>query len=215
MNWSGAISGETSYRYDNGFRIIEERVNGANAVALTYDADGQLSTVGALAARRDVATGSMGDTGDGGPARLANLESLALVAAAPDGSVYIGTGNSKTIRMVSAAGIITRVVGTGGFCVRSACPAVLNMPALQIPFSQLKGLDVSPDNVLHFTDRQFRVAMRVTKPLPGFDGADIAVASEDGSALYRFDASGRHLTTRNSSCTACRSSILSILLEPP
>lgn len=37
--------------------------------------------------------------------------------------------------------------------------------------------------------------IRATKPLPGFDGSDIAVASEDGSALYRFDASGRHLAT--------------------
>ena len=140
-------------------------------------------------------TQNMGDTGDGGPARLANLAGPELIAAAPDGSVYIGTGNGRTIRKVSPAGIITRVVGTGGSCFARTCPSVLNMPALQIPFSQLKGLDVSSDNVLHFTDGQFRVAMRVTKPLPGFDGADIGVASEDGGELYRFDASGRHLTT--------------------
>ena len=36
---------------------------------------------------------------------------------------------------------------------------------------------------------------RVAPPLPGFDGSEIVIASEDGSEIYRFNATGQHLET--------------------
>src|SRR4029434_10479534 len=32
---------------------------------------------------------------------------------------------------------------------------------------------------------------------PGFSGTDIAIASEDGAQIFRFDSTGRHLNTVN------------------
>ncbi|MDB4914048.1 MAG: hypothetical protein JWM95_1692, partial [Gemmatimonadetes bacterium] len=138
-----------------------------------------------------------GDTGDGGAARDATLRGAAQMAAGPDGSVYVAT-NANVVRRIRPDGIIVRFAGTGSSCstIRPPfCPNPITGNALQTPFPNITALAASPDNVVAIGDASYRTVIRVTKPLPGFDGNDIAVASEDGNALYRFDGSGRHLAT--------------------
>jgi RHS repeat-associated protein len=137
-----------------------------------------------------------GDTGDGGLARDATLRGAGQLAAGTDGSVYVLT--NLLVRRVGPDGIITTVAGTGDSCRIGRvpfCPTTLNGNAQQTPFPFITALAVSPDNTLLIGDGTYGTVIRVTKPLPGFDGNDFAVASEDGSELYRFDASGRHLAT--------------------
>ena len=62
---------------------------------------------------RVAGTGTAGDTGDDGPATDAQLNSPFGVAALPGGGFLIADADSNVVRKVSAAGIITRVAGTG------------------------------------------------------------------------------------------------------
>ena len=52
QDWSGPITGSVSYGYDNHFRRTSIRVNGADAIGLGYDADGLLTTTGAMTLTR-------------------------------------------------------------------------------------------------------------------------------------------------------------------
>jgi NHL repeat len=60
-------------------------------------------------------TGGWGFSGDGGPAKYAQLNSVAEAVETPDGGLLIvDTGNNR-VRRVSPAGTITTVAGVGGF----------------------------------------------------------------------------------------------------
>ena len=47
-SWSGLISGEVSYSYNNDFAVTAQCVNGADCVAYSYDADGLITAAGNL-----------------------------------------------------------------------------------------------------------------------------------------------------------------------
>jgi RHS repeat-associated protein len=57
VQWSGPLAGQVNFTYDNDFRISSISVNGANALTMAYDADGLLTTAGALALSHDSANG--------------------------------------------------------------------------------------------------------------------------------------------------------------
>jgi hypothetical protein len=58
--------------------------------------------------------GAPGDTGDGGPATEAKLNSPAGVAVIPGGGFLISDQGNNVVRQVSPDGVITRVAGTYG-----------------------------------------------------------------------------------------------------
>ena len=83
------------------------------------------------------------------------------------------------------------------------CPERFNLKPLPFtgnvlpnPFLNITALAVAPDNVVAIRDGSYRTVIRATKPLPGFDGSDIAVASVGVSALY-CDAAGLLVSDRN------------------
>jgi DNA-binding beta-propeller fold protein YncE len=55
----------------------------------------------------------LGNSGDGGPATAAQLNSPVGVAVTADGGFLIADTNNHVVRKVSSAGVITRVAGTG------------------------------------------------------------------------------------------------------
>lgn len=69
--------------------------------------DGTITTI--------AGNGTWGYSGDGGPARLAQIDYPDGVALGPDGSVYIEDINNGAIRRVSPDGIISTFAGGGGF----------------------------------------------------------------------------------------------------
>lgn len=71
------------------------------------DPDGVITTV--------AGTGSSGDTGDGGPAVEARLSQPHDVAVAADGTLYIADTHNNRIRMVTPAGVISTIAGTGTY----------------------------------------------------------------------------------------------------
>ncbi len=136
--------------------------------------------------------GTQGFSGDGGPATKAQLSLPGDVAVGPDGSLYIADGQSSIIRKVGPDGIITTAVGSFGGDSLSDDPD--GIPATQAHVSPL-GIAVSPDSRLYFSEGN-RVRSS-NHSLPGFHAGDFAIPSADGSELYQFDPTGRHLRTLN------------------
>ncbi len=85
---------------DGGF-LIADLVNARIRKVL----NGQITTV--------AGTGTVGFSGDGGPATAAKLSGPADVAPTPDGGFLIADSSNNRIRKVSADGTITTVAGDG------------------------------------------------------------------------------------------------------
>ena len=60
--WNGAVAGRVGYGYDNDFRVTVLTVNGANSIALQYDADSLLTSAGTLTLSRDSQNGLLTGT---------------------------------------------------------------------------------------------------------------------------------------------------------
>jgi RHS repeat-associated protein len=131
-----------------------------------------------------------GYAGDGGPATQAKLNSPYGVAIGRDGSLFVGDQANDRVRVVSTSGIITTVAGDGvqGYAGDAG-------PATRAGLIFPTGLAVTPDGSLLITDDS--TVRRVSPAFPGVSLGQLDVPSADGSALYIFDSSGRHLQTLN------------------
>ena len=58
-------------------------------------------------------TGTVGDTGDGGPATAAELDGPCAISVDLSGDLYVADSDQDVVRRISAAGIITTVAGNG------------------------------------------------------------------------------------------------------
>lgn len=142
--------------------------------------DGVITTV--------AGTGVVG--GDGGPATQARLKDPTKVALRPDGSLYIADNGNSRVRRVGSDGVITTFAGGGDFGFGGD-----GGPAAQASLSNPSEVALGPDGSLYIDDNYNDRIRRVSPVLPGFSVGEIGIASEDGSELYRFDRTGRHLQT--------------------
>jgi len=93
-------------------------------------------------------TGAQGSTGNGGQALLATLYSPLTIAVAPDGSLYIGDGNSE-IRKISSDGFISNFAGnksTVGY------PGCYDGNALDVAINP-SSMTVNKDGILYVSQR--------------------------------------------------------------
>jgi YD repeat-containing protein len=156
--------------------------------------------------------------GDGGSALAAKLNDPTSLALGPGGVLYIADTKNHRIRRVGPEGTISTFAGAAVADVETGDFAGDGGPAVQALLSFPSGLSLAPDGSLLIHDaprylpplkdeviaegirRSARVRPRVRRvapPLPGFDGSEIIIASEDGSEVYRFSATGQHLETRS------------------
>ncbi|MEQ1860824.1 MAG: RHS repeat-associated core domain-containing protein [Chthoniobacteraceae bacterium] len=135
---------------------------------------------------------SPGD-GDGGPATSARIRINSGTEMANDalGNVYFTERATGRIRCVGVDGIITTVAGNGvrGFGGDGGPATAANVESA--------GLAVGPDGSIVFADIFNHRVRRIGPPLPGFSGGEVAIPSADGSQLFRFSSTGRHLATLN------------------
>lgn len=126
--------------------------------------------------------------GDGGPATEAYLSGPNDVVGDKEGNLYIAEALGYRIRTVASDGIIRTFAGTGlyGF---SGDRGVATAARLDRPY----GVAVDPHSHLYIADTHNNRIRRVTPQFPGFTYTDIAITSDDGGRLYRFDENGRHL----------------------
>jgi RHS repeat-associated protein/uncharacterized repeat protein (TIGR01451 family) len=152
-------------------------------------------------------TGVFGVSPDGLPAlqtnfvfRASNQIEASSMSLAPDGSLYVVSYANVTggrVRRISPAGIVTGIAGNG----QSAARPNEGDPALAGPL-RLLALGLAPDGSIYqvggfsFDFSESRI-WKISPPLPGFTNNQIAIPAEDGTQLFRFDATGRHLNTVN------------------
>jgi len=70
-------------------------------------------------------------------------------------------------------------------------------PAALASVNAPPGVAVGVDGSWYVSNNQNHIIRRVSPLLPGFNAREIAIPSEDGTELYRFDPAGRHLATVN------------------
>ncbi|WP_367156177.1 PKD domain-containing protein [Methylomonas sp. HYX-M1] len=165
---------------DGSFYITDSNNNRIRKVAV----DGVISTI--------AGNGSAGFSGDGSKATVAKINHPIVAAIGKNQTIYFTEGENHRIRQIDATGIISTVAGTGsnGYSGDGglATSAKLNIP---------NGMSIDPLGNLVFADYLNHRVRRITPALPGIGITDIAIPSQDGSQLYRFDASGRHLETKD------------------
>lgn len=149
-------------------------------------------------------TGVYGSSPDGLPAletnfifRAANQIESGSMALGQDGSLYVVTyvyPNGGRVQRIGTDGIVTGVAGTGQIGSQGD-----GGPALAAQM-RLAAIGLAPDGSIYtvggftFDFDESRVR-RISSPLPGFTNSQLAIPSEDGTHLFQFDASGRHLST--------------------
>ncbi len=106
--------------------------------------------------------GSAGFSGDGGDAKLAELDSPIAVDINPDGSIYIADTGNNRIRRVAPNGIITTVAGSGPSGYLGSQIAGDGGPAVNAIISSPIDLEISADGTLYIVDNYNNRVRRVT-----------------------------------------------------
>jgi RHS repeat-associated protein len=137
--WSVAVGPDTSLYIGEAGRRVVRRVG----------PDGIITTI--------AGTGVPGDSGDGGPATLAQISTALSLAVGPDTSVYIADAPNRRIRRVGPDGIIITVAGTGvsGFSGDGG-------PATLARLGDPRGVAVGQDGSLYIADTSAQRVRRVT-----------------------------------------------------
>ncbi len=153
-------------------------------------------------------TGSSGASGDGGPAMQATLSNVRHLAAGADGSIYAAVGavgspppSVSGVRRIGPDGVITKVAGAYvPACWNAQVYCGEDGPAAAAQLLVVTGIALGAPGqgaALYLADHSASRLLRVKSPLPGVAIGNLSVPSEDGSQLFVFNGSGRHLETRD------------------
>jgi RHS repeat-associated protein len=182
----------------NGPTIVPVGPDGSLFIADSYNnrvrrvgPDGIITTV--------AGNGVAGVSGDGGLAVAAALNYPRSVAIGADGSLLIAQYSNNRVRRVGPDGIITTLAGNGGANFAgdggSAVAAALDGPT---------GMAIGADGSLYIADHLNHRIRRVAPVMQNFSTSDNLVPSQDGSEVYIFNNSGRHLKTQDALTGALR-----------
>jgi YD repeat-containing protein len=120
------------------------------------------------------------------------------------GNLYVmdNRGGPERVRMVSVDGRVTTIAGGGPVSGWDAHGA----PATRVGFCMSRTA-VAPNGTIYVATEPGDLwnswgcegwgVYRIAPTMPGFSGAEVAMASPDGGELYRLSASGRHLETKS------------------
>lgn len=144
--------------------------------------DGLITTV--------AGNGTTGFSGDGGPATSAELYTPIQSVLGSDGALYIADYGNQRIRRVGSDGIITTIAGNDSWGYAGdgglATKAELSSP---------EGVIMAPDGSLFIADGFNHRVRRMASIFPGGSNGEILIPSEDGTEVYVFTGSGRHMRT--------------------
>lgn len=129
-----------------------------------------------------------GSSDDGALAKTASISQPHTVDLGPDGSLYVTEEGRSRVRRVTPDGRVETIAGGGDELGDGGAPRAARFSLPRVVFVHKDGSLWIAD----FLDNRIR---HVRPSLPAFTNAEVAVAAEDGSALYVFDAKGRHLRT--------------------
>jgi RHS repeat-associated protein len=142
--------------------------------------DGVITTV--------AGNGSYSTSGDGGPATQAAVGFPEGITFGADGSLYI-SGEGR-VRRVGPDGIISTIAGTGAEGFNGD-----GWPAAQSELWFPHHIATDPEGGLLLADVSNGRIRRIAGAFPRYRNEGIDIASDDGTELYRFDETGKHLST--------------------
>ena len=185
MLWTAAGNGGTTYGGDGGQSVArglsspygvaidsQNRVYVADSVlhaVRRINADGTMTTI--------AGTGTSGNTGDGGPATSARLNTPVRLAFDAAGNLFIADSGNNKIRRVTPAGIISTVVGTGT-AGNTGDGGQATSARLRTPYDVAFG----PDGSMYIADRANHKIRKVTPAgiISTFAGSGTAGYNGDG-----------------------------------
>jgi hypothetical protein len=126
--------------------------------------------------------GSVGNSGDGGPAAAASIGLPYSVAGDGGGGYYVSSVTSEVVRHVNGSGTISTVAGGGSGCLQETNTIGDGCPATSAVLSGLLGLAVDGGGRLYITD-QFHQRLRMVDIITGV----ITSVAGNGSAGYTGD----------------------------
>jgi RHS repeat-associated protein len=134
--------------------------------------------------------------GDNGPATEAVFNFLSRAGISfGDGGMYVADEFHHRIRFVDAAGMVRTVVGSGNGCNTLGVACGDDGPARAANLARPVAMASHPDGSLYVCDHLNYRVRKVAATLPGLSVLDVVIPSPDGSELYVFDRTGRHLRT--------------------
>ncbi|HPA17853.1 MAG TPA: hypothetical protein PLU30_08895, partial [Verrucomicrobiae bacterium] len=197
---TAAGTGTAGFSGDDGSGLVAQ-LNKPSGVALAEDGSLFIADTGnnrVRELRRDgristyAGTGAAGGQGDGGDPSQAQLNAPAAVGVGRDSTVYIADASNSRVRRVGSNRIITTAGGTGtpGYDGEGA-------PGPQAQFDGPQGVAVGPDRRAYVADSNNGAVRGMGRPMTPGGPQEVKIGSEDGTQVYVFDASGRHLRTMN------------------
>ena len=169
------LSGPYSVAVGSDTSIYIGEVGNNRDVVRKVAPDGVITTI--------AGTGIAGFSGDGGPARLAQLSTPLSLAVGPDNTLYIDDHNRR-VRRVDIDGIISTVAGTGG-----SGPIGDGGPAMLAMLTDSRGIAVGQDGSIYISDTGSQRVRRVTP-----DGIIRTIA---GTGTFGFGGDGGPATQAN------------------
>lgn len=139
------------------------------------------------------APGLFSQIGDGGPALAASTQPTD-VHVGPDGALYIDNYVYNVIQRIDVGGSIATFAGNG---VANSSPTD-GIPATSTNLTNPYRFAFGPDGAMYIADQAAGRIRRVFADGSRSSGAVYTVSKSDGSEVYEFDGSGRHLSTVSS-----------------
>ena len=157
--------------------------------------DGIITTIAGTRQGLDSSDGYNDISGDGGPAEIAFLSYPKDLELDSNGTLYVVDRFNHRVRSINSEGTINTVAGSGndaeyffnvGYSGEGGSATAARIDPIDIA--------IGPDGDILIADLSSRVT-KVSQQLPGFDGGEFTITSEDGSELYLFSQAGSHLKT--------------------
>jgi RHS repeat-associated protein len=127
------------------------------------------------------------------------------IAIDEQGGLLVTIDDTLTVGRVGSDGVLQKLAGvecSGPDCVFDSSDGTLAAGAdIGCPW----GIATGHSRDVYVTEMCGHTIRRLRQALPGFDDSDIAIPSSDGSEVFKFDATGRHLETRDALTGAVRS----------
>jgi RHS repeat-associated protein len=129
------------------------------------------------------------DRGDGRLGPAAELQEPLGLALRASGELLIADAAAGRVRKLGADGIVTTLAGGGTEPRRDGAPGT------SVPLTAPTGVAADGELATYITEPEADRIARAAEPMPGFADGDSLIPGPDGSEVYQFNASGRHLRT--------------------